>query len=83
MGLETVIEDVLSRGRSEAEEIRRATMAERERILQDARAEGAKVRPCPGASIPVRKHPSDHGATSRFRKDGSWNLSAIVSRRPA
>src|SRR2546422_222660 len=43
MGLETVIEDVLSRGRSEAEEIRRATMAERERILQDARAEGAKL----------------------------------------
>jgi len=43
MGLETVIEDVLSRGRSEAEEIRRATAAERERILQDARAEGAKL----------------------------------------
>src|SRR5256712_12226993 len=43
MGLETVIEDVLSRGRSEAEEIRRATMAERERILEDARAEGAKL----------------------------------------
>src|SRR6267143_416274 len=43
MGLETVIEDVLSRGRSDAEEIRRATMAERERILQDARAEGAKL----------------------------------------
>src|SRR2546430_16225660 len=43
MGLETVIEDVLSRGRSEAEEIRRATTAERERILQDARAEGAKL----------------------------------------
>jgi len=43
MGLETVIEDVLARGRSEAEEIRRATAAERERILQDARAEGAKL----------------------------------------
>jgi V/A-type H+-transporting ATPase subunit E len=43
MGLETVIEDVLARGRSEAEEIRRATLAERERILQDARTEGAKL----------------------------------------
>ena len=43
MGLETVIEDVLARGRSEAEEIRRATAAERERILQDARVEGAKL----------------------------------------
>src|SRR6266550_532865 len=43
MGLETVIEDVLARGRSEAEEIRRATAAERERILQDAHAEGAKL----------------------------------------
>jgi len=43
MGLETVIEDVLARGRSEAEEIRHATGAERERILQDARAEGAKL----------------------------------------
>src|SRR2546430_16687275 len=43
MGLETVTEAGLSRGRSEAEEIRRATTAERERILQDARAEGAKL----------------------------------------
>ena len=43
MGLESVIEDVLARGRSEAEEIRRATAAERERILQDARAQGAKL----------------------------------------
>ncbi len=43
MGLETVIEDVLARGRSEAEEIRHATLAERERILRDARAEGAKL----------------------------------------
>ena len=43
MGLETVIEDVLARGRSEAEEIRRAALAERERILRDARAEGAKL----------------------------------------
>jgi V/A-type H+-transporting ATPase subunit E len=43
MGLEQVIEDVLTQGRSEAEEIRRATMAERERILADARAQGAKL----------------------------------------
>ncbi len=43
MGLEQVIEDVLTHGRSEAEEIRRATMAERERILADARAQGAKL----------------------------------------
>src|SRR5438309_5053622 len=43
MGLETVIEDVLARGRSEAEEIRRATAEERERILRDARVEGAKL----------------------------------------
>jgi V/A-type H+/Na+-transporting ATPase subunit E len=43
MGLEQVIEDVLSQGRSEAEEIRRATEAERQRILADARAQGAKL----------------------------------------
>ena len=43
MGLETVIEDVLAQGRSEAEEIHRATVEERERILRDARAEGAKL----------------------------------------
>jgi V/A-type H+/Na+-transporting ATPase subunit E len=43
MGLEQVVEDVLTRGRSEADEIRQATLAERERILQDARAEGAKI----------------------------------------
>lgn len=43
MGLETVIEDVLARGRSEVEEIRRATLAERERMLRDARGEGAKM----------------------------------------
>jgi len=43
MGLESVIEDVLNQGRSEVEEIRRATVAERERILRDARAEGAKL----------------------------------------
>src|SRR5438309_12109664 len=43
MGLETVIEDVLAQGRSEAEEIHRASVAERERILRDARPEGAKL----------------------------------------
>src|SRR5439155_1076988 len=43
MGLESVVEDVLGRGRSEVEEIRRAALAERDRILQNARAEGAKL----------------------------------------
>src|SRR5438034_9988368 len=43
MGLESVVEDVLERGRSEVEEIRRAALAERDRILQNARAEGAKL----------------------------------------
>jgi len=43
MGLETVIEEVLARGRAEAEEIRRAAAAECEKILQEARAEGAKL----------------------------------------
>ena len=45
MGIETVIEDVLAQGRSEAEEIHRATLAERERILREAREEGAKLLP--------------------------------------
>ena len=43
MGLESVVEDVLDRGRSEVEEIRHAALAERDRILQNARAEGAKL----------------------------------------
>lgn len=43
MGLETVIEELLTEGRSEVEEVRRATLAERDRILADARAEGAKL----------------------------------------
>lgn len=43
MGLEQVVEQILGRGRDEAEEIRRATLAEREKILADARAEGAKL----------------------------------------
>lgn len=43
MGLESVVEDVLGRGRSEVEEIRRAAFAERDRILQNAGAEGAKL----------------------------------------
>ncbi|HVG36960.1 MAG TPA: V-type ATP synthase subunit E family protein [Thermoplasmata archaeon] len=43
MGLESVVEDVLGRGRSEVEEIRRAALAERERMLQTAQAEGAKL----------------------------------------
>src|SRR2546428_10827886 len=43
MGLESVVEDVLDRGRSEVEEIRHAALAERDRILQNARAEVAKL----------------------------------------
>ena len=43
MGLEPVIEDLLNRGKSEAEQIRRSTMAERERILEGSRAEAAKL----------------------------------------
>lgn len=43
MGLETVIQELLTEGRSEAEDIRRATLAEREKILADVRAEGAKL----------------------------------------
>jgi V/A-type H+-transporting ATPase subunit E len=43
MGLETVIEEVLSQGRTEAEEILRGAQAEREKMLSDARAEGAKL----------------------------------------
>jgi V/A-type H+-transporting ATPase subunit E len=43
MGLETVIEELLTEGRSEVEEIRRVTLAEREKTLADARAEGAKL----------------------------------------
>ncbi|MEK6911897.1 MAG: V-type ATP synthase subunit E, partial [Candidatus Thermoplasmatota archaeon] len=44
MGLERVVEEILSLGRAEAEEIRKAAQAERERMLQDTRAEGAKLR---------------------------------------
>ena len=43
MGLETVIEDVLAQGRSEAEEMHRATLAEKERTLRETREEGAKL----------------------------------------
>jgi len=43
MGLESVVEEILSRGRAEAEEIRKSAQVERERILQEARAEGAKL----------------------------------------
>jgi V/A-type H+-transporting ATPase subunit E len=43
MGLESVIEEILARGKTESEEIRRSAQAERERILQDARTEGAKL----------------------------------------
>lgn len=43
MGLETVIEEILSRGQAESEEIRKAAGADRERMLQEGRAEGAKL----------------------------------------
>jgi V/A-type H+/Na+-transporting ATPase subunit E len=43
MGLESVIEELLTQGRSEVEDIRRAARAEREKILSDTRAEGAKL----------------------------------------
>src|SRR3990170_758259 len=42
MGLEQVIDEILARGRAEAEEIRSRGRAERERMLQDGRAEGAR-----------------------------------------
>lgn len=43
MGLETVIEEVLARGRAEADQIRSTAGLERERLLQEERAEGAKL----------------------------------------
>ena len=43
MGLETVIDQVLDRGRTEADEIRNAAGTDRQRLLQDERAEGAKL----------------------------------------
>src|SRR2546425_4402115 len=42
MGLESVIQDVLETGRTEADQIRTAAKAERERMLQEARSEGMK-----------------------------------------
>ena len=42
MGLETVIEEVLARGKGEAEDIRTAAQAERERMLQATRDEAEK-----------------------------------------
>lgn len=43
MGLEQVVDEILARGRAEAEEIRSRGRAERERMLQDGRAEGARL----------------------------------------
>jgi V/A-type H+-transporting ATPase subunit E len=43
MELETVVQDLLSRGQAEAAEIRRAAEAERERILREAQAEGERI----------------------------------------
>ena len=43
MGLEQVVDEILARGRVEAEEIRSRGRAERERMLQDGRADGARL----------------------------------------
>ena len=43
MGLETVIEEILARGREEADAIRKSAEADRERFLQEAKVEGAKL----------------------------------------
>jgi len=43
MGLETVIDEILARGREEADAIRESAKAERARLLQEAREEGAKL----------------------------------------
>lgn len=43
MGLEQVVDEILARGRAEAEEIRSRGRAERERMLQDGRADGARL----------------------------------------
>ena len=43
MGLETVIEAILARGRAEADMIRKSADVDREQLLQQARAEGAKL----------------------------------------
>ena len=42
MGLETVIEEVLGRGRVEAEEIRKAAGGDRDRLLAEERLEGER-----------------------------------------
>ncbi|HEY4704178.1 MAG TPA: V-type ATP synthase subunit E family protein [Thermoplasmata archaeon] len=43
MGLDAVIEEILSRGRAEVEEARKAAQAERERLLDEARSEGTRL----------------------------------------
>jgi len=44
MGLESVIEEVLARGKGEADDIRTAAHTERERMLQGVREEGEKLK---------------------------------------
>ena len=43
MGLESVIEEILARGRAEADAIRKSADAEHQRLLEEARGEGAKL----------------------------------------
>ncbi len=43
MGLESVIEEIIARGRAEADAIRKAAETDRHRLLEEARAEGAKL----------------------------------------
>ena len=43
MGLESVIEEILARGKAEAEEIRKAAQADREQMLQEVRLDSAKL----------------------------------------
>lgn len=59
MGLEQVVEEILARGRAEAEEVRKAAEAERQRVLADTRAEGAKLR--------AQREQEGHEAAARQR----------------
>ena len=59
MGLEQVVDEILARGRSEAEEIQRDALAGREKILSEARAEGAKLL--------ERREPEAKEASERLR----------------
>lgn len=62
MGLEQLVDEVLARGRDEADQIRKAAEAERERVLREARAEGAKeleARTADGAKVAERARVQD------------------------